>query len=122
MGTIDRGFLLDKNRNVIGRGNRDYIIRDEAHLVVGELAMNGDVLDRNANVVGKLAEAGEIRNRNNEVIATAGPLQYYSKVTAKDQRKMVFDKDGNFLGYLDEMVIWLIRTAILSAVSMKAEI
>lgn len=64
--------------------------------------MNGDVLDRNANVVGKLAEAGEIRNRNNEVIATAGPLQYYSKVTAKDQRKMVFDKDGNFLGYLDE--------------------
>lgn len=102
LGTIDRGFLLDKNRNVIGRGNRDYIIRDEAHLVVGELAMNGDVLDRNANVVGKLAEAGEIRNRNNEVIATAGPLQYYSKVTAKDQRKMVFDKDGNFLGYLDE--------------------
>lgn len=102
LGRIERGFLVDKDGQVIGRGNRDYHIRDNSHLVLGELSFNGDVLDKSGNLVGRLGKAGEILNRNDEVIATASPLQYYSKIASQDKRQMVFDKDGNFLGYLDE--------------------
>lgn len=102
LGSIERGFLLDKDQNVIARGSRDYNIRDAAHLVVGELQLNGDVIDMAGLTVGKLDKAGAIVNRNNETIATASPLQYYSKVAATPKRQMVFDKDGNFIGYLDE--------------------
>ncbi len=49
-----------------------------------------------------MVKAGEVLNRNNEVIATASPLQYYSKVASKSKKEMVFDKDGNFIGYVDE--------------------
>lgn len=102
LGRIERGFLVDKNGTVIGRGARDYNIRDNAHLVLGELSFGGDVLDKSLNVIGALGKAGEITNRNGEVIATAYPLQYYSKIAAQAKRQMVFDKDGNFIGYLDE--------------------
>lgn len=102
LGRIERGFLVDKEGNVIGRGARDYNIRDNGHLVLGELGLNGEVLDKSLNVVGTLGKAGEILNRNQEVIATASPLQYYSKIASQSKRQMVFDKDGNFIGYLDE--------------------
>ncbi len=102
LGSIERGFLLDKDQNVIARGSRDYNIRDNSHLVVGELQLNGDVIDMAGLTVGKLDKAGAILNRNNETIATATALQYYSKVSATPKRQMVFDKDGNFIGYLDE--------------------
>ena len=102
LGRVERGFLVDKDGQVIGRGNRDYLIRDSGHLVLGELGINGEVLDFSGSVVGRLGKAGEILNRNDEVIATASPLQYYSKVATQAKRQMVFDKDGNFLGYLDE--------------------
>ncbi len=102
LGRIERGFLLDAAQNVIGRGSRDYNIRDESGLVLGELGLNGDVVNNLQLVVGKLASAGEIVNQNQEKIAQAYPLQYYSKVAASEQRKMVFDKDGNLVGYLDE--------------------
>lgn len=102
LGRIERGFLLNKDQEVIGRGSRDYNIREKTQLVIGRLAFNGDVLDKAGNVVGKLANAGEIKNQNGETIAQASPLQYYSKISAQPKRKMVFDKDGNFIGYLDE--------------------
>lgn len=102
LGRIERGFLVDKDGKVIGRGARDYNIRDNAHLVLGELFLSGDVLDMARNVVGTLGKAGEILSSNGEVIASAYPLQYYSKITAQAKRQMVFDKDGNFIGYLDE--------------------
>lgn len=102
LGRIDRGFLVDKNDNVIGRGSRDYLIRDNAHLVLGYLRLDGTVVDNLNSVVGTIGKAGEIVNSNQETIATAYPLQYYSKITAQAKRQMVFDKDGNFIGYLDE--------------------
>ena len=102
LGRIERGFLLDKDQNVIGRGSRDYNIREKTQLVVGYLAFNGEVVDKAGNIVGKLSNAGEIKNQNNETIAQAYPLQYYSKISAQPKRKMIFDKDGNFIGYLDE--------------------
>lgn len=102
LGRIERGFLLDKEQNVIGRGNRDYNIREKTQLVIGKLLFNGDVEDNAGNIIGKLAKAGEIKNKNDETIAQASPLQYYSKISAQPKRKMIFDKDGNFIGYLDE--------------------
>ncbi|MBQ8660840.1 MAG: hypothetical protein IJ482_00745 [Alphaproteobacteria bacterium] len=102
LGRVERGFLLDKEQNVIGRGNRDYNIREKTQLVIGRLLFNGDVADAAGNIVGKLAKAGEIKDKNEQTIAQASPLQYYSKITAQPKRKMVFDKDGNFIGYLDE--------------------
>ena len=102
LGRIDRGFLVDKDEEVIGRGNRDYNIREKSRLVLGELMLNGNVLDSQGNIIGTLGKAGEVLNRNNEVIATASPLQYYSKVASKSKKEMVFDKDGNFIGYVDE--------------------
>lgn len=102
LGRVERGFLVDKNETVIGRGSRDYLIRDNSHLVLGELRLDGTVADNLNLTVGTIGKAGEIINGNNETIATAYPLQYYSKITAQAKRQMVFDKDGNFIGYLDE--------------------
>jgi len=102
LGTIDRGFVVDKDMNVIGRGMRDYKIRDKSNLVIGELTFDGKVLNRQNVEIGVLEQNGNIVNRNREVIAKASPLQYYSKISAEAKRKMVFDKDGNFIGYLDE--------------------
>lgn len=102
LGRIDRGFLINKTEEVIGRGNRDYHIRDKSHLIIGELFLNGEVMDKAGNLVGILNKTGEVLDKNSEILATASPLQYYSKVTSQSRRQMVFDKDGNFLGYLDE--------------------
>lgn len=102
IGRIDRGFLLDKSNMVIGRGARDYTIRDKSRLVIGRLLLSGDVQDKDGKLIGKLDKAGEIKNQNQEIIAIATPLQYYSKIASAPKRQMVFDKDGNFIGYLDE--------------------
>lgn len=102
IGKIDRGFLVDADKKVLGRGNRDFNIRDKSHLVIGFLSLDGSVYDNNLAKVGSLESNGDIKNLNNEVIAKATALQYYSQVSSEAKRKMVFDKDGNFLGYLDE--------------------
>ncbi len=102
MGVIDRGFLVDKDKKVIGRGLRDYKIRDKNNVVLGELSFDGKVFDHENQEVGSLEANGNIVNRNNEVIAQASPLQYHSNISGEAKRKMVFDKDGNFIGYLDE--------------------
>lgn len=102
LGRIDRGFLLDSAKKVIARGNRDYHVRNLEKKVVGELNLNGEVIDIYGSVAGTLSNAGEIKNAAGEVIATATPLQYYSQVTAQKQKQMVFSKEGEFVGYLDE--------------------
>lgn len=104
LGTFDRGFVL-KGGQVIARGSRDYNIRDNAHLVLGYLQLDGRVLDNLNNVVGTLAVDGKIMNANSEAIATASPLQFYSSTTPSaggQKRQMIFDENGNFIGYLDE--------------------
>lgn len=102
LGTFERGFVL-KGGKIIGRGNRDYNIRDGAHLVLGQLTLDGKVLDNLNNVIGTLDNAtGNILNANSEVIAKANPLQFYSSAKPKPDRQMVFDENGNFIGYIDE--------------------
>ncbi len=100
LGRFDRGFVL-KGDKVIARGSRDYNIRDNTHLVLGQLQLDGRVLDNLNNVVGTLSADGSILNANSEAIAKASPLQFYSFLQ-QPTRKKIFDKDGNFIGYLDE--------------------
>ena len=103
LGDFERGFVI-KGGKVIARGNRDYNIRDASKLVIGQLKLDGKVLDNLNNVVGTLDSAtGRILNANSEAIAMATPLQYYSSLSSQQpKRQMIFDENGNFIGYLDE--------------------
>ena len=101
LGRFDRGFVLE-NGVVVARGNRDYLIRDNAHLVVGELQLNGNVVDNLGNIVGTLSEAGKIVNAEGETIALATPLQFYSSLTVKKGLRPLYDENGNLIGYIDE--------------------
>ena len=77
LGQIDHGFVLDRKRQVVARGNRDYIVRDLSNNVVGQLQMDGNVTDINGESIGYLSEAGSVRDVNGNEIARAMPLQYY---------------------------------------------
>ena len=101
IGVFDRGFVL-KGNEIIARGNRDYNIRDKERKVIGELQLDGKVLDNINNHVGTLSIDGKIKNANDEIIAAASPLQYYTSEHSAKKRQMIFDENGNFLGYLDE--------------------
>jgi len=102
LGRINKGFLVDKSDQVIARGARDYLIRDNSKLVLGELNFSGDVIDAAGLKIGSLGKAGNITNNKEEIIAQANPLQYYSPVIGSQKKKMLFDKDGKFVGYSDE--------------------
>lgn len=78
MGTIDKGFLIDKNYNIIARGNRDYFVRDDNYAVIGEILLNGDVINRSGEAIGTVSGSGEVRNSAGEILATARSLQYYN--------------------------------------------
>ncbi len=82
LGNIDRGFVLDRKKQVVARGNRDYIVRDKNDDVVGELQLDGNVINNDGQIVGYLAEAGIIRNPDGAEIAFATQYQYY---TAKQE-------------------------------------
>lgn len=101
LGRFDRGFVL-KGKDVIGRGARDYNIRDNTHLVLGRLQLDGRVLDNLNNVIGNIDSTGKILNANSEVIAVATPLQFYHSAAPQKKLQMIFDENGNFIGYLDE--------------------
>ena len=101
LGQFDRGFVL-KGKEVIARGARDYNIRDNSHLVLGQLQLDGRVVDNLNNIVGTIDQSGKIINANSEAIAVATPLQFYSSATPQKKRQMIFDENGNFIGYLDE--------------------
>ena len=78
LGKADKGFLVDKNYVLIGRGNRDYFIRDEENQVIGELMLNGEVINTEGTVVGNITGSGEIRDAEENILATARELQYYN--------------------------------------------
>ena len=80
LGQIDRGFVLDRGRQVVARGNRDYIVRDASNNPVGRLNMDGTVIDFEGQNVGYLAEGGSIRNSDGDEIAVATPYQYYTHI------------------------------------------
>ena len=54
LGYSDRGFLVDKAYNIIGRGARDYFLRNSRNEIVGELLLNGNVVDNKQSVICKL--------------------------------------------------------------------
>lgn len=104
LGNLKRGFVVGSDNTVIARGNRDFYIRDSSNLVLGELNLNGDVKSSEGETVGKLANAGEITDKNGSVIATAKPLQYYSRIStmAVAQQDIAIGADGRILGRVNE--------------------
>lgn len=102
LGNLKRGFVVGNDNNVFARGNRDFYIRDNSNLVLGELDLTGEVKNREGEVVGKLGSAGEISDKNGSVIATAKPLQYYSRISTAASQEVVVDEQGNIIGHVDE--------------------
>lgn len=102
IGNLQRGFIIAADDSVVARGNRDFYIRDNANMVLGELNLNGEVRSSNGEIVGKLGNAGEITDNNGSVIATARPLQYYSRILAVPQQEIVIDSDGRIIGHVDD--------------------
>ena len=78
LGTADRGFFVDKKYDIIARGSRDYFVRDKNNNVVGELLINGNVVDVKNEVIGKVSGSGEVRDENGKLLAKARYLQYYN--------------------------------------------
>ncbi len=83
IGRLDRGFWV-QDGIVKGRGSRDYYIRTENNVVLGELALNGSLVNTRDEVIGSLKENGEIRDSNGNILAIARPLQYYSGKSLQD--------------------------------------
>ena len=78
LGRIDKGFLINGENKVAGRGNRDFYIRNQNNVVLGELELNGSLVDSANHVIGSLKDNGRILDSNGNVLAIAKPLQYYS--------------------------------------------
>ncbi len=76
LGRYDLGFVI-KGEEVVGRGSRNYNIRDNTNLVLGRLSLSGEVFDNLGNVIGTLNSNGNIVNADGNFIVKAGPLQYY---------------------------------------------
>lgn len=102
IGNLQRGFVIAFDDSVLARGNRDFYIRDNANMIIGELNLNGEVRSNSGEVVGKLGTAGEITDSGGNVIATAKPLQYYSRIMAAPAQEVVVDEEGKIIGHVDE--------------------
>jgi len=76
LGKADRGFLV-KDGRLIGRGNRDYFVRNNQKKVIGEILMSGDVIDNEGVIIGTVSKNGDVRERGGRALGTARPLQYY---------------------------------------------
>ena len=87
IGSIDRGFVVDKKQNIIARGLRDYLVRNSENKIVGYLNLNGEVTNISGAIVGNIQENGDILNSSGDVIAKANDLQYYKKIVSKKQNK-----------------------------------
>lgn len=98
IGKMSRGFLIDKSGKLLGRGNRDFQIREKLNAIIGELNIDGDVYDAKGQLVGSLGMAGDIIASDGQVIATATPLQYYEA----ERKQPVYDNNGNVIGYVTE--------------------
>ena len=100
LGQYDRGFVI-KDKAIVARGNRDYNIRSKDNKILGFLYLNNDVRDNTDSLVGKLAAGGKINSSENKTIAQATPLQYYDLTSRLDQRKKVYDENGNIIKRAD---------------------
>ena len=62
---------------MFARGNRDFNIRNKNNLIIGELRLDGNVVNNNGETIGILGAAGDIEAPDGQIIATAKPLQFY---------------------------------------------
>ncbi len=76
LGKLDRGFVVNRGE-VVARGNRDYIVRDNSNNVVGELLLNDTVVNAEGANIGYLKENGAIYDADGNEIAQATQYQYY---------------------------------------------
>jgi type IV secretion system protein VirB10 len=88
-GVISQGFVLDKRKNVIARGNRDYYIRNENQKVVGYLSLDGSVENNKGIVVAQLQDNGDIQNEIGETLAKAQDLQYFHRPVVLKQTEII---------------------------------
>ncbi len=111
LGMLDKGFVI-ANNEVIARGERDYNIRDNQKLVLGELLFNGNVINKKGKVIGSINNEGQVIDSAGSVIAQATPLQYYRKSLIKPSPSSHQDKSreveaivnnmGETIGYISE--------------------
>lgn len=79
LGTLSKGFLINKNGEVTGRGNRDFYIRDDSNLILGELYLNGELRDNSGNVLGTVTKNGSIIDKDGRVVAMANRCSIMEK-------------------------------------------
>ena len=96
LGQMIRGFAIDNNGKMFARGNRDFLIRNKNNGIIGELQLDGQVVDNKSEQIGTLKVAGDIEAVDGQIIATAKPLQYYET----EKRQPVYDANGNVIGYV----------------------
>lgn len=77
LGQADRGFLVSSENRLIGRGHRDYFVRDNANRVIGEILLSARVRGHNGSDVGTVSDSGDVRDAKGRLLAVAKPLQYY---------------------------------------------
>ena len=106
LGTLDHGFAIDRNGKPVARGNRDYTIRDISRNAIGEIGLDGNVIDYENQNAGYLSDDGSIKNSAGDVIAQAYPLQYYSaRNLSFGNQKDEYWADNKKVGVQDERQI-----------------
>ncbi len=88
-GSIYQGFVLDKKQNLIGRGLRDYEIRNKDNQIIGHLNLDGSVVNIKNIEIGKIDEEGRVISPSGDVLGQAGKLQYYRRPSEPKEEKIV---------------------------------
>ena len=83
LGQADRGFLVSDDNKLIGRGHRDYFVRDNNNRVIGEILLSGAVRSHNGTIIGTVSSTGEVRDSQGKLLAVAKLLQYYDASTPR---------------------------------------
>ena len=98
LGLLKQGFLVNNDGQLIGRGSRDFLIRDNSFQVLGELNLKGELVNFDGQVLGTINAKGEINTNTGRFVAKAYPLQYYH---AQSYMTKLYDADGRFIGFVD---------------------
>ncbi len=83
LGQIDRGFLVSDDGRLIGRGARDYFVRDDKNRVIGEILLSNKVRAHNGTMIGTVSPTGDVRDDQGRLLAVARLLQYYDVTTPR---------------------------------------
>ncbi|MBQ8750866.1 MAG: TrbI/VirB10 family protein [Alphaproteobacteria bacterium] len=102
IGSIYNGFVLDKKKNVIARGKRDYFIRNKENKSIGYLKLDGNVINTKNVNIGNLNNQGDVINKNEELVAKAHYLQYYLPPMSPEKNDINVDKEN--IGGIQEVI------------------